>query len=350
MYQCNTGIALKNNSLKLLCRVVKIYPSSNYSNSTNFSHSSSSIGRLHAACTWCAIAFFSVFLFKNPNYATSSVVRALRLCVTNVIPSLFPYMVISALILSSGLAQYIGRVLSKPFSALFAMSGSCAAAFIIGMVAGFPVGAKTAAMTYRNGLCEQNDAQRLCSFCNNTGPAFVIGAVGAGFFGNTQTGIALYCIEVLSAVLVGIILSIGKERKNTAPNTAISFCPDFTGAVRGAVSSILGICGFVVFFSVLNECVTSVLESTIFSPFLPIIASLLEVTNGCALAAQIGGASGFILCAFAIGWSGMCVHAQSAAYILGEKLSMKKYLVGKASQGALCAALSAVYCLFLRNI
>ncbi len=309
-----------------------------------------SVKRLRAACTWCALVFFSFYLLKNTAEAAGAVSAALELCVKNVIPSLFPYMVLSSLILSSGMAEYLGRLLARPFGRLFALSGNCAAAVIIGLAAGFPVGAKTAAETLEKGLCKQEEAQRLCAFCNNTGPAFVIGGIGAGFFGDPMIGVLLYAIEVASVLILGLLLSIGHPRRRADTRTVVRFRPDLGGAVRGAVTSTLTVCGFVVFFSVLTDAVGLVFAHGALAPALPLAAVLLEVTNGAHLSAGISGPLSLILAAFAIGWSGLCVHAQSASYLLGQRLNMRKYLTGKAVQGLICAGLAALVCLFLQNI
>lgn len=305
-----------------------------------------SVKKLRAASFWCALIFFSFYLLKNTAQATEAVTGALALCFTRVVPSLFPYMVVSSLVLSSGLAAYLGRLLARPCSALFALNGNCAAAIIIGLVSGFPVGARTAAATYTAGLCDKDEARRLCAFCNNTGPAFLIGTVGAGFFGDGRTGAALWVIQAIASLMLGGLLSIGKSRKIQVSRTSIPFRPDLTAAVKDAVNGVLGVCGFVVFFSVLTDTLRAVL------PTLPLTAcaAILEVTCGCELASALRGDAAFILAAFAVGWSGLCVHAQSAPYIMGAGLSIKKYILGKLAQGGISAALAFALCVFSQNL
>lgn len=311
--------------------MIKIYPSAK---------------KLRAASFWCALIFFSFYLLKNTARSTDAVTGGLLLCFTRVVPSLFPYMVVSSLVLSSGLAAYMGRLLARPCSALFALNGNCAAAIIIGLVSGFPVGAKTAAATYTEGLCDKEEAERLCSFCNNTGPAFLIGAVGTGFFGDGRVGAVLWVIQAAASLILGGLLSIGKSRKARRSRAPIPFHTDFVPAVKDAVNGVIGVCGFVVFFYVLTDTMRAIL------PTLPLTAcaAFLEVTCGCEGASRLGGTGGFILAAFAVGWSGLCVHAQSAAFIMGAGLSIKKYILGKLAQGGICAALAFALCVFSQNL
>ncbi len=299
-----------------------------------------------AALTWCAIIFFAAFLLKDPAIASGAAKDALLTCYKTVIPSLFPYMVISSLTVSSGLALFIGKRTQKPFSRLFAINGGGAAAFVIGLIAGFPVGAKTAVALYREGICDKDEAQRLCAFCNNTGPAFVIAGVGS-FLGDYSLGCALYLIEVISAVILGVILSANKNRSTEAKRRTVRFTPDLTAAIHDSVTATLTVCGFVVFFSVLVRCLFSLSENEYIKTA---IAAVTEVTAGTSFAASLGGSGAFILCAFAVGWSGVCVHAQSAAFLIPEGLSIGKYILAKSLGALICTLLAVIYSLFFINV
>lgn len=298
---------------------------------------------MSVAALWSALLFLSLFFMKNAELCSSLVSAGLEICIRNVIPSLFPYMVISALIVSSGLARYLGRLLAAPLSALFALDGGCAAAVLLGVTAGFPMGAKTAVDIYKRGLCTKEEAERVCCFCNNTGPAFLIGGIGVGFFGDASVGVRLYIIELISVLILGIVLSIGKERRINIVKEKIAFDPDLSGAVRGAVTAVLAVCGFVIFFGVINGAFEAVLTSFHLESALPFIFSVSEVTGGAKAAADAGSLP---LAAFAVGWSGACVHAQSAGFMLPEGLGMKKYLFAKVLQGVICALI----CVFWQNI
>ena len=124
---------------------------------------------------------------------------------------------------------------------------------------------------------------------------------------------------------------------------------DFPAAVKEAVSAVLLVCGFVVFFSVLMSILTDLLLTAGLSSLLTLVSCLLEVTAGVSLATKLTGIGGFALAAFAIGWSGICVHAQSASFMLPAKFSLIKYMGGKALQGILCMLISIpVFIIFIK--
>ena len=76
--------------------------------------------------------------------------RGIELCLASVIPALFPFFVVSSLLVSLG-AGRAARILERPFRALFRCGGAGAAAFLLGMLGGYPVGAATVASLVRQG-------------------------------------------------------------------------------------------------------------------------------------------------------------------------------------------------------
>ncbi len=54
------------------------------------------------------------------------------------------------------------------------------------------MGAKSVIALYENGTCSKVEAERLLSFCTNSGPAFIFGIVGAGVFSGGRIGLLLY--------------------------------------------------------------------------------------------------------------------------------------------------------------
>ena len=66
----------------------------------------------------------------------------LKLCIDAIIPSLFPFFVLSALAVDLGLAGCLGKVFEPVMRPLFNVNGACVSAFALGFVGGYPVGAK----------------------------------------------------------------------------------------------------------------------------------------------------------------------------------------------------------------
>ena len=178
---------------------------------------------------------------------------ALRLCAELILPSLFPFFVLSILLSKLGLPALLGRLLSPAAARLFGVSGAGVSALFIGLCGGYPMGAAYIAEMYGDGSIGREEAERLLGFCNNSGPAFIVGAVGAGVFGSAAVGLLLYAVHISAAVITGLLLP--KKRVSAAAPAPrakpLPFSAALPQAVRQAVSSVLAVCGFVVCFTVL---------------------------------------------------------------------------------------------------
>lgn len=273
--------------------------------------------------------------------------EALRLCAETVVPSLFPYLILTSLISSSGAAQLIGRIAHRPFSAIFGIDGSLCSAFLIGTVSGYPAGAAAAAQLYGAGACEREEAERVLAFCNNTGPAFLIGGIGAGMLGSPMLGTVIYISQLSAALLCGILLRPRGRRKKThakiAPPERQSAARQFVHAVSGAGSTMLVICSFIVFFAVVGGLIELTLDSAgITSTAVhALLLSIFELTSGARAAADAGSA-GALICSASVGWSGLSVLFQTMAVLEGSGLSVKYYVKGKALQAILCPVITAL--------
>ena len=124
-----------------------------------------------------ALGLFTALLIF-PLAASAAVKDGLSMCVRVIIPSLFPFFAVTNLLNELGVSKLAGNALSPLSSKLFGVSGQGAAAFIIGVTGGYPLGASYIAGLRRQQLISSDEASRLLIFCNNSGPAFIIGAAG----------------------------------------------------------------------------------------------------------------------------------------------------------------------------
>ena len=270
-------------------------------------------------------ATLALMLYPQPSMEAAK--SGLALCYNVIIPSLFPFFVLSSLVVELGLAGYLGRLLEGLMRPLFHVSGACASAFALGFIGGYPVGAKTAISLYENGMCTKTEAERLLAFCNNSGPAFILGVVGAGVFASSRVGVLLYLAHAAASI-------------------------------KNSFLSTLNICAFVVFFTVVIQLLIrsgflpglAQVLGTVLAPFgltpewaQRLLTGALEISSGVWTLSGDGTLSGkLILAAFMLGWAGISVHCQVLSFIGGSGLSVGTYLVGKLLHGGLSALFIAV--------
>jgi sporulation integral membrane protein YlbJ len=323
---------------------------------------------------------FAVFccllgLLFFPQEAVRAASEGLRLCIDVVIPSLFPFFVLSVLVVELGLAGSAGGLLTRVTRPLFRLNGVCASAVILGAIGGYPVGARAALSLYERGECTKTEAERLLAFCNNSGPAFILGFVGVGIFGGTLPGVLIYAAHIAASLTVGVCFrwygaeSAGRDAPGTPHNNAPhmqrragasrpAFGTSLTTSVRKAAVSMATICAFVVFFMVVIRMLVltgllPALAAAISVPFsawglnendmLGLLSGAIEMTSGLwslrSSEAALGGQ--LAMAAFILGWAGLSVHCQVLSFIGGHGLRARTYILGKLLHAVISAAYTA---------
>ncbi len=299
-----------------------------------------------------SIAFlFAALLVANPELSVEACKNALFVCANTIIPSMFPFFVCSGLLISLGFAKYISKYLNPVMQPLFHVPGSGALALITGVLSGYPVGASAVADLRSRNLCTKEEGERMLAFCTNSGPLFILGAVGVGMFHSQKIGILLYISHVLAALLTGFLFRFYRHSKTTEQPAAkqislasesISSC--ICGSIKNAVVNILSVCGFVVAFSVFIRVMTNGIfqDASLLSAG---VGGFFEVTRGCLDASSLSASLSqrLLLCAAMMGFAGMCVHFQVIGIISKTDLSLRPYILGK----IMCAALSVLILLLL---
>jgi len=291
-------------------------------------------------------------ILRSSDVAIEYMNRGLLLCAKTVIPSLFPFMVISEMIVSGGIGSLLIKPLAKPLRSLFALSDAGCCAVVLGLLCGFPVGAKCAALSYDRGALSKEEAERVLAFSGIPSSAFLINAVGNSLWGNRRFGVLLYVTVLTVALLTGILLArLGKKQDaREAPRTATWSIPPlkgaklFTEAIRSATASILPVCACVVFFSALLGTLHPILSTFHLPPAIhAALFCLFELSGGMSQACALGNVSlAAGLCAFAAGWSGLSVHCQVLSVCDGRGLSFRTYFLAKLLQAVFCSLLFGI--------
>lgn len=292
----------------------------------------------------CA-AVFMLLLLCFPSYASAGVKSSIIMCCELIVPSLFPFFIACSLLNETELSAAVGRKLAPLAAKLFGVSGIGATAFITGVTGGYPLGASYIADLRRKNLIESKEASHLLIFCNNSGPAFIIGAAGCGIFGSVRAGFFLYGIHIISALLYGIIFSPEtpyKRGSGHCEKAVVSLSAAVTNSVKSAVAATVSVCGFITAFSVVGGILTGTgilfqasgaLSHTTGAELgwcRAFLFGILELGNG------IGNMSGFVispenlaLTAFLLGFGGISVHFQTFAMISGTDIKAARYIIGR---------------------
>lgn len=288
------------------------------------------------------LAFFTVLIFVCLFWKSSECVEGIKdgiaLCMSSVIPSLFPFMIVSQFVVKSGLADFFGTLFGKITNKLFKLSGICSSVIFMSLIGGFPIGTKMSCDLLESGKISKNEAQRLNLFCINAGPAFIIGTVGDIFAGSRKLGIILFFSVMTASLLTGIFSSVlydGKElkREKAIYENVQNPVNAFTSSLSDASKAMLGICSWVIIFNAIIKCISSVGNYR----YITVICALLEVTSGIKMSC---GVLPIPVLASILSFAGFSVHCQIFSYVQKSGLSFKLFYTAR----IICSVLSALIC------
>lgn len=266
-----------------------------------------------------------------------------------VLPSIFPFAVITLIFIKTGYAQKIGLPLQKVAS-FFNLPPISSICFLMSIFSGYPLGAKAISEFYNLNCINEKDAKKLSILCSTSSPLFIIGSVGVKMLNDKISGAKILLAHIISVFVVGVIVSFlikGEKSDNLTPaakdNNALY------NSFNGAVTSVLVAGGFIAFFFVLTQVFID------FNLLYPIekffclfwdkrVASsltygIIEVTTGCKGLSSVNGFSVLPLMGFIITFGGVSILMQQIAYLSKAKVNVLFFVGVKALQGVVCALL-----------
>ena len=269
-----------------------------------------------------------LLLILRPEAASAAAAEGIDSCLRSLLPALFPFLVMTNVILGLGVPRRLLRLLGRPFEAVFHIRRTALSAFLTGLAGGCPVGAYASVACFRRGDCSREEAERLLIFANNCSPGFLIGVIGPRILQDGAGAIRLLIMQWLVSVYIGYLLGIGRTPSRSVGPAGGEKRPSpaqlLTAAVREGGRSGLVISAYVVFFRVF----------TAFLPPRPLLRGLLELTSGLSLITG-RGLPQTLTAAFLLGWGGLSVACQVISAAEGTELRTGTYIPLRLFHGAL---------------
>lgn len=307
-----------------------------------------------------AVVGFGIGILCFPTETAGGVSSGMALCLTTLIPSTFPFVVLSAFCVYSGVSNLLGKLLGPLTRLLFYLPGCCGAVILLGWLGGYPTGARGVVSLYRHGSITQKQAERLLWFSVNAGPSFTISVIGGGLYGSVSFGVLLFCCQTGALLLMGIVSGIvcrireKNQPLSTAtpePPQAALFSDALVLAANDGARGAANLCSFVMVFNALIEPLygsgllqwfCTVLQKLGLS--FPAASSLFpliwEITSGMNYASWVGAPLGLIV--FLTAFGGLCVLGQITATASPLHISKVKFILSRVIHGGLSLLLFTI--------
>ena len=292
---------------------------------------------LFTGLLWFSILLLLIF---DSRTALSAASEGIQLCLKTLIPSVFPFIFIGGF-LCAAISTIRFPLLEKwlkipPYGLGYLLTG---------LICGYPVGAKTLQDAYRCGQIDRSTASRMCCFCNNAGPAFIIGVLSS-VFSSWKIGLIIWMIQILSAVITGMLIPSNTESDVCIPNTS-----EITVhlQMKHTLSAVASICGWVILFKIILSYMDICIMPSMPKLTQCLLAGFLELANGlCMLCVIQSNALRFIVASILLSFGGVCVYFQTKS--VATELVGKHYILCKALQSLISICLSMIAGYFLYGL
>lgn len=224
-------------------------------------------------------------VFAAPQCCARALQQGLALCGGPLLVSLFPFLIVSALLMRCGAGQVLGFVFRPVARLIGVCSPAAGGVLLIGFLGGFAPAAAAVAEAVRSRELTPQEASALLPACICSGPSFVILTAGEQMLGSRVLGIRLFAAQVLAGYLTAALLN----RLHPAPAAPVRSAqstqtapPRLDEVIAQAAVQYLKLCGFVLYFRMLAAGCGQFLPAA----WAPFPAMLLEVCSGCDYAAR----------------------------------------------------------------
>ena len=289
--------------------------------------------------------FFEILF--NKLIIINTVMESLNIWVKAIIPSLFPFFVISDLLITYNFIDYIPNKIKKYICRLLNISDSALSILILSMISGFPSNGRNTHNLYNKGKISKEEASYILMYTHFSSPVFILTTCSLIYLRSEKLGIILLLSHYLSNVIIGILFrNINKpslDNSTIKEHKSQNFTINLIKSIRSSIDSLLLILGILTVFLIISSLIINIIHSNLYTS--AIIRSILEMTLGLKYIANlnISMMHKIILFSAILSFGGLSVHMQVMAQIIEDKISCKYYLIGRVFQVLFSIVLSFIF-------
>ena len=281
----------------------------------------------------------------------SSILYALNIWVNNLIPALFPFFIISDILINYNINDYIPKIIKNGCKSLFNINDNMLTILILSMISGFPSNARNTRIMYDKELISLAEANHILLFSHFSNPVFIITTVAIFFFNNQKVGIILLITHYLSNFILGICFRNKINISNNAyiyNNESNNFGTVFITSIRKAVDTILIICGILVVFLMLSSIIVNTFSFNRYNAML--VKGFFEITIGIEALSKLplNMLTKSVIASMFLAFGGLSVHVQVLSQIAGTKIKYIYFFIGRMYQMIISGVITYIVCLIMK--
>lgn len=278
------------------------------------------------------LIFFSQF-FIHTEIITEAFFNGTKLWFNNLVPTIFPFFIISDILNNYHLIDYISLLFGNIISKLFKLPKEVSYPFFMSMMSGFPGNSKFIKELLDNKTITNKEANKLLTFTHFSNPLFIISTIGITFLNNKTIGIVILICHFITNIIVGLLFrniyhfenkNIIKKEKET-----LYFIPLLKTSILNTINTLFLIYGIIIFFFMLTTIINLHINLTPFNQ--TILNGLVEMTSGLKLVSEFNFdiVTKSCLSTFFISFGGFSIHMQIMSILSEYKINYFIYLIAR---------------------
>lgn len=297
------------------------------------------------------------FLLFNSEILIKSIHSSIDLFLYKLIPALFPYLLITELLINSGRIYNISYGLSGILSKIFRIPPHTTSTVLVGFLLGYPNAAKCILKMYNEHQIDEKVAVKLMSFTSNANPSYIIATLGIGIFKSAEIGLILAISHYLSAIIIGMLLTPSYtnniiQQRNTNSNSFNKISSPFellSISILGSLKTLAFIFSYTIIFSLIPTVILS--KFNLADIIKAMTIGIFEISNGINNIAilDLSLNSKILLTSFILSFSSIMIIVQIYSYLFKAKVPFKKLLKYKLLQGVISCLLTYVGLKYINN-
>ena len=250
--------------------------------------------KLNSVLIMVGLLYVGFEILTESKMILNSVIFSLSIFKNNIFPSLFPFFVLSDLLVNYGFVEFTGTLFKNIMNKFFKIKSSCAFIFIMSIISGNPANAKYTKSLYQDGKIDKYEATKILCFTCFSNPLFILATVSILFLNNKEVGLLILLCHYLGNIIIGICMRnyhpSKKEKEKVSLKKAInsmhnkrinnkqSFGNIITNSLINSINTLLLILGVITTCLVITTIIDNNLNlnSTIQS----VLNGFVEMTQG----------------------------------------------------------------------
>jgi len=296
------------------------------------------------------------FIYTYPKDTIDTVLFAINIWFYNVLPTLFPFFILSDFFINYGIVDLISE-LSKNIMRIFNLSGNCSFVLFGSIISGIPSGARYSKQLLDSNSITEDEANHLITFTHFANPLFIIGTIGSLLLKNVKLGYIILISHILGNIIIGFIFRnrIYIEKEDISLNKAFqamhkkrisnkyNFISILSNSIYNTIDILFLLLGIIIIFLLLSNVISKLIIN---ENLLLVVKGIMEMTQGVKYVSlsNISLLMKTIFITFFISFGGLSVHLQISSIINESKIKYKNFLIARILHSFISSIL--VYILF----